>query len=216
MSVFINEQGEFNKFYGTSILSLVKNKEEFIPILELLKNTKKITPVNNLHLKIIDVFSQTLHKFIGDNCKAVENAFKKYKNPSISPYKYLDHDVMLPEHYKTKDFLNKHFKADFFISNNCRLLVVNHKIILNFDFKNKSEKAMFKKILSFLNKNYGISRKITKHIVLGYIYDTTFVLDEQFKKELKNFIPKKIKLEFPDIFQYNTIDSYKHYSTFLY
>lgn len=212
MSAFINEEGEFTKFYGTVIMSKIINKDDFFPLLTILKTFPQIKVVKNINWKIIDVFSQTLSSMIGDNCPVIDEWYQK-NGGGYKPYQFLPYDVILQHHYCAKDILRELFPVDFTISNNVFLKIKNNKILLTFEFQNEQENKTFKKIISSLNSLYKIRRGITKHIVLGYLKSAPFEFTAKQYNELNKLIPRKIYLEKSDVYQYNTVDSFYLYSS---
>lgn len=210
MSAYINEDGTYVKIYGTTILSTIKNKNDFIPLLRKLKNFDEIKIVSNLHIRIFDIFSQTLASIFGDSCGKINKWFEE-NGGSYHPYKYLNYDVILPTHYEAKDILSTDFPQDFEISKNTRIVVKNSKVILKFDFI-KDHKDKLKSLVSDLNKLYEVRRGFTNHIVLGYIKKAPFEFKENHLKLLNSLIPSKIYVNYPDIYQYKNVDNYELYN----
>lgn len=210
MSAFINDKGEFTKFYGSSIISLVKNVRDLEPLLSVLNNNPNVKISSQLHLKIFDIFSQTLASFINDECKVVKKWFEQ-EGGSYKPYQYLDYTVILPTHYEAKKILKKIMPQNFCIVE-AKIKIRNDKVIAEFEFS-EEHKNQFKKIVKYLNDLYGVRRGITKYIVLGYLKSSPFEFTKIQLDLLNSLVPKKIYIHSPDIYQYNNVDNFKLYSS---
>lgn len=211
MSSYINENGDFTKFYGTSIISFVKNVEDLYPLMSILQTYPDIKLVKNITLKIFDVFSQTMASFVGDECGAITEWYNE--NGGIyRPYQFLDHSVILPRHYEAKSVLKELMPQDFCIMINPVIKIRTNRVVIEFEL-NSSHRYEFKKIITSLNDIYGVKRGIIRYIVLGYLKTAPFKFTETQLNLLNSMIPKKIYVNYPDIYQYNTIDSYKLYSS---
>lgn len=210
MSAYINDDGTYARIYGTTILSTIKNKNDFIPLLRNLKNFDDIKILSNLHLRIFDIFSQTLASMCGDSCGKIDRWFEE-NGGSYHPYKYLNYDVILPTHYEAKSILSTDFPQDFEISMNTRIVVKYSKVLLKFDFVN-DHKVILKRLVSDLNKLYDVRRGVTNHIVLGHIKKAPFSFKENQLKLLNSLIPSKIYVNYPDIYQYKNVDNYELYN----
>lgn len=214
MSAFVNDNNEFIKFYGTCILASVKNLSDFVPLMSVLNNIKYVKIVNNLHLKIYDIFSQTMASFTGVSCKKIEEWFKK-KGGTYHPYKELNYDVILSTHYEAKEIINSLFPQNFVISYKPSIIIYNNKIILKFSFK-ELEKEIFSELVSSLNELYGNNNTPIRYIVLGYITNAPFKISLEKLKLLNSLIPKYIYVNSPDVYHYTTVDNYKLYSYKMY
>lgn len=211
MSAYVFENGSFAPFYGISILSPIKNKKDFEPLFLYLKKYKEVVLVDNINLKIFDIFSQTLASFVEDSCKSIEYWFKN-NGGVLKPYQYLDYDVILKQHYEAKEILKTQFPQDFEISKNTEIKIKNNKIILHFNFYKNSHKEAIKSINNKLNKIYGTKRTFSRSIIIGYIKQLPFSLNEETIKILNSLIPKKIYIDYPDVYQYKNLNEYVIYS----
>lgn len=220
MSAFVDETGKFAPFYGTCILSEIKNAGDISVLLHILKREKGLKVVNNLHYKFYDIFSQTL-SFItngSEKCSLVDKYYKE-NGGSFKKNNFLEFYVLLEQHYISKEILEK-FPQDFKLKLNLRFKIVSNKLVLKFDISEKHEKIL-QSITTDLNKNYDINKTFNKHIVLAYLKPTTnpnniFKLTEEKKEYLKQFLPKKITINHPNIYQYDTLDSFYVFTHWMY
>lgn len=221
MSAFVTQEGTFVPYYGTSIISTIKNKDDLNPLLQILAKEKNIVVVKNVHYNFYDIFSQTLHYLTNgsENCEVLNEWFKE-NGGFFRRDKFLEFHAMLSNHYESKEIL-KDFPQDFNISLNSRIRIKNNKIILKFDIKDK-HKQQFKQIVNLLNLNYKIKKNFLNYIVLGYIkpnsdfYEKSFEFTSEKIKYLNTFIPRKIVIDHPDIYQYNNPDSFFLFSYWMY
>lgn len=215
MSVYLDETKEaFIPFFGSSIISTIKNKDDMLPLMNFLNKETKVKCVYNLHYKVFDIYSQTLAAFGGDNCAVIEKwaADNKFK---INPHQFLDYNACLETHYEAKSLIQQYFPLDFEISGNLRVRMMNDKIVIKFDFvKNHGESV--KSLVTDLNKLYGTKRNYTKYITIGYVKDTSLELKRNYIEILNSLIPQKIYVNSPNIYHYNNIDNYRLYSEGLY
>lgn len=212
MSVFVNENNQFAKFYGTSILCHIKNKTDFIPLMTTLRDIPHLKIVHNLNLKIYDIFSQTMASFTGVVPKSVLDWYKK-NGGTFHPYRSTYFKLIYPNHMQAKDVLTKKFPENFHISLNTSITIYNSKLILKFDFKFR-EKDIFTDIISDLDTIYGnTNSKPIRYIVLGYITDEKFHINKDRVKILNSLIPKHIFLNRPDVYHYDNVDSFKLFTT---
>lgn len=211
MSAFVDEKGNFINFYGTTILSSVQNKSDFIPLFTLLKNkhSDKLKLVNNLHLRIFDIFSQTLATLIGETCPLVEEWFKE-NGGRYYPYRMMDHSVILPTHYEAKDIIATHIPETMIVKNE-KLEFLQGKLILKLKFSHY--KNSIKQTVVDCNSLYKLSRKLNKTITLGYLYNSH---DFEINDEISSLIPSIVNLNRPNIYHYTNIDNYKLYSDSMY
>lgn len=214
MSAYVNDEGEFVKFFGTTIMAGIKNKQDLLPIMSVLKRIPDVKIVSDLHLKICDVFSQTLASFNSDSCLAIDKWFKE-NHRTYTPYSLLDCKAILTYHYEAKEVIKAIFPQDFEISYKTCIQIRNNKIVLHFEFI-KDHENRFKEIVKSCNKIYGIRRGLTKYIVLGYIRRTPFEFNKEQLNLLNSLIPRKIYINYPDVYHYSTIDRYHLYSEALY
>lgn len=214
MSAFVGDSGEFTNFYGTAVLSFIKNVKDLEPLQFMLQKIPNIVLVNNINYKILDIFSQTLFFITNEKCGAVDNWFAKHGGVFKSN-QYLPFDVLLEEHYEVKEILKETFPQNFEISNNIRIKIRNHKVVLCFDFiKDHKEKLL--NIITVLSKVYQIKRPINKYIILGYLKKPHFEFKESELTTLNSLIPKRIYINTPDIYQYSNPDNYRHFSHGMY
>lgn len=215
MSVFVNENNNFAKFYGTSILFPIKNKSDFIPLMTTLSVIPHLKIVHNLNLKLYDVFSQTMSSFTGIVPTSIVEWYKN-NGGNFHPYRSTHCKLIYPNHINAKDILTKKIPENFNISLNTRITVYNHKLILKFDFK-FLEKDIFTEIISDLDTIYGNSNsKPIRYIVLGYITDERFHIDRTKVKILNSLIPKYIFLHRPDVYHYDNVDNFTIFSAAFY
>lgn len=215
MSAYILENGDFAPFYGVTILSYIKNIDDFRPLFSVLKQEKDIVLVDKLNLKIYDIYSQTLASLIGDSCKAIDDWYSKHGGV-LKPYQFLEFDTILSSHYEAKEVLQKNFPQDFEISKNLELRIKNNKLILHFNFKIPEHKKSIENIYVQLNKIYGTKKQFSRSIVIGYIKKSPFTLSLEKLTLLNSLIPKKIFVNAPDVFQYKNLNSYVHYTQGMY
>lgn len=221
MSPFVTQEGTFVPYYGTSIISTIKNKEDLNSLLQILSKEKNVVVVKNIHYTFYDIFSQTLHYLTNgtENCEVLNEYFKE-NGGYFRRDNFLEFYAMLPNHYESKEIL-KNFPQYFNISLNPHIKIKNTKIILKFDIKEKHKK-IFKEMVDLLNLNYKINKKILNYIVLGYIKpnsdlsEKNFMFSKEKIKFLNTFIPKKIMINHPDIYQYNNPDSFFLFSYWMY
>lgn len=215
MSVFVNDNNQFAKFYGTSILFMVKNKADFIPLMTTLNDIPHLKIVHNLNLKLYDVFSQTMASFTGVVPTSVVEWYKK-NGGNFYPYRSTYFKLIYPNHMQAKDVLTRKLPENFHISLNTGITVYNNKVILKFDFK-FMEKGIFSEIVSELDTIYGNNNsKPIRYIVLGYITDEKFYISREKVKILNSLIPKYIFLYNPDVYHYDNVDSFKIYNADMY
>lgn len=215
MSVFVDENNKFAKFYGTSILFPIKNKTDFIPLMTILNDIPYLKIVHNLNLKLYDVFSQTMSSFTGIVPTSVLEWYNK-NGGNFQPYSFTNFKLIYPHHMQAKDVLTKKLPDNFHISLNTGIKVYNNKLILKFDFK-FMEKGIFSEIISELDTIYGNAKsKPIRYIILGYITNEQFYINREKVKILNSLIPKYIFLHRPDVYHYNNVDNFQIFSASMY
>lgn len=214
MSAFIDDNGNFIKFYGTSILADIKNIKDLDPMLSVVKSLPGIVPVSRIYYKVFDVFSQTLATLIGEKCPRVDEWYKA-NSGQYYPYRHMPYDVILDSHYEAKTILRETVPKDFYIYKNIEIKVYNGKLILAFDI-DIVQKRQLKVIVSSLNDVYGIKRGITRYIVLGYCKPSfTFIPDSKLNL-LQSLIPKRLYIGHPDVYHYSNMNTFFLYSDRMY
>lgn len=209
MSVFINENGNFNGVFGTAIVAPVINKEDFVPLMVELSRYRDIKLVNNINLKIFDIYCQTLAPFTGETCEALEN-WCKNSGDFYKPNKFLPFDAMLESHYEAKEALSKYLPPCL-VMKNPKLAVYNNKIVLEFELEEKIKLALARSVRD-LNKIYGTKKRVTRRVILGFLKNSKFSLKKESIETLEGICPSKVYFEKPDVYQYSTVDNYRLYS----
>lgn len=209
MSVFINENGNFSALYGTAIVATAVNKEDLVPLMVELSRYRDVKLVNNINIKIFDIFCQTLAPYTGETCGALENWCKNsggtYKNNKFLPF-----DAMLESHYEAKEVLSKHLPPCLVLRNPI-LKIYNNKVVLEFEFDEKVKLSLARSVRDF-NKIYGTKKRINRRVVLGYLKNSDFSFSDKALKNLQGLVPGKIYFEKPNVYQYSNVDNYRLYS----
>lgn len=217
MSVYVDED-TFTRFFGTTIMSTVRNTDDLQPLLTVLRRFPEIKVVSNLHIRILNVFSQTLASFSGDECKAIKKWYEDHPNTYYNPYQYLAPEVIRPIHYEAKNLLNGEFPEEFkniSTKSHSRITIENNKVVLKIHLDSALKKQL-KDLVYKLNELYGVNRKVCTHIVLGYLKNSSFSFTENDKKLLNSLIPTRIQFNDPDVYQHSNMDTYRDFSYGMY
>nr|UOX61080.1 MAG: hypothetical protein DiTV3a_F11ORF4 [Diabrotica toursvirus 3a] len=216
MSVFLQEKSNivcetvFTKFYGTAVLCPIIKKGDLSPLFRVLSKNPNVKLVNNLHLRICDIFSQTLYSFGGDSCKVLEKWSNETKH-IIKPYEFLPSEAIMDIHYAAKEIVDTKFPQNFNISLKLQLKIKNDKIILTFDIT-PEHKSIIKDIIKELTELYGIEhKKVINYIVIGYLKGPI-----NLPSDIQTLVPRKIVVEHPNVYHYSDVDSYRLFTHGMY